>query len=429
MKKIVSWLCCATLAIGIFGCGQSRKSTDEIDVWHWMTDRQDAFETLAGQYEQETGIKVKLALFAPSDAYIQKIIAAAQANVLPDVYGILDKKKIFASFIKEGYVADLSADFYADNSAWERSLFAKAVDNNRFVDGNVDGVKAGIYGVPLDVTNIQMVYNRKLLKKAGIVKAPATFDAFLVAVEALRRVGIVPFVTGFGETWIVDCFALNYAFNIMGEDKVMATFRGEVPYTDPDWVKVFAVFKTLAEKGAFAEGIVTKGNKYAEQDFALERAAFSFDGSWAVNIYKSMNPGLDYGVAPLPVINAQAPMRVWGGAGSSFVVNNGSVNKDKAIAFLKWLTAKPQQAYLSAQTNNLPSNREAGAHVPKILGDFAKAMENSTHPRVWPLNEDPLVVEAFDKGIQAIMIGEKTPDQIAREVQAVKARQMERTKR
>jgi ABC-type glycerol-3-phosphate transport system substrate-binding protein len=148
-----------------------------------------------------------------------------------------------------------------------------------------------------------------------------------------------------------------------------------------------------------------------------------------VNIYRSMNPSLDYGVAPLPVIDKTNPMRVWGGAGSSFVVNSVSDNKDKAIAFLKWLTDAPQQVYLSQQTNNLPSNREASISIPKILGDFSTAMENSTHPSVWELNEDPVVVEAFDKGIQAIMIAEKTPEQVAQDVQSIKVRQMEKTKR
>ncbi len=423
MKTFISWLCCAALILTAFGCGQAGKSADQIEVWHWMTDRQDVLETLAGKYEEETGIKVKLSLFAPSDAYSQKIIAAAQANVLPDIYGILDKKAIIGSFIKAGYVADLTAEFQANDGAWEKSLFTKALDNNRFIDGNADKVKPGIYGVPIDVSNIQMVYNRNLLKKAGITKAPVTFDEFLVAVQALKRVGIAPFVTGFGEMWLVDCFASSYAFNIMGEEKVIATFRGDVPYTDPDWIKVFAVFQTLAKKGVFMEGIVTKGNKYAEQDFALERAAFSFDGSWCVNIYKSMNPGLDYGVMLLPVIKTGYPMRIWGGAGSSLVVNELSQNKDKAIAFLKWLTAAPQQAYLSEETNNLPANREASASIPRILSDFSKAMENSTHPSVWALNEDPLVVEVFDRGIQAIMIGEKTPQEVAQEVQKAKSRQ------
>jgi ABC-type glycerol-3-phosphate transport system substrate-binding protein len=429
MKRLGAWLCCALLVVITCGCAQPKKAVNEIELWHWMTDRQDALEALARKYEQETGIRVKLSLFAPSDSYIQKIIAAAQANVLPDIYGILDKKTIFASFIKAGLVADLTSAFEADGNAWGKRFFVKAVDNNRFAVGNMDGVKPGIYGVPLDVSTVQMIYNRNLLKKAGIATVPATFEEFLAAVKALKRVGIVPFVTGFGETWIVDCFASNYAFNIMGEAKVMATFRGEVPYTDPDWMAVFTVFQTLAKKGAFIEGIVTKGNKYAEQDFALERAAFSFDGSWGVNIYKSMNPVLDYGVAPLPALKAANPMRVWGGAGSSLVVNALSPNKDKAVAFLQWITDTPQQAYLSEQTNNLPSNREASVGISPILGDFAKAMEQSTHPRVWILNEDPIVVEAFDKGIQSIIIGEKTPAQVAVEVQKIKLRQMGKVKR
>ena len=78
---------------------------------------------------------------------------------------------------------------------------------------------------------------------------------------------------------MADCFASNYAFNIMGEDKVMATYRGEVLYTNPDWIKVFNIFKRLKDAGAFYQGIVTKPNKEAEQDFALERAAFAFNGA------------------------------------------------------------------------------------------------------------------------------------------------------
>jgi ABC-type glycerol-3-phosphate transport system substrate-binding protein len=189
------------------------------------------------------------------------------------------------------------------------------------------------------------------------------------------------------------------------------------------------IFKTLASKNAFIEGIVTKGNKYAEQDFALERAAFAFNGYWCVNVYKNMNPKLDYGVAPLPAMDPSQPIKSWGGAGSSFVVNDSSPNKDKAIAFLKWLTAKGQQVFLSEQTSNLPSNKEALASIPPILADFARTVDNSTHPSIWPLNEDPLVAEAFDKGIQAIIIGEKTPQGVAEEVQKVKDRTTQRKAR
>jgi len=344
MKRQLGIFLCALL---LTGCGQKPKDSNQITLWHWMTDRHKALEELAARYEKETGINVKVDLFAPSDAYSQRIVASAQARVLPDVFGILDKKEIFASFIKNGFVADLTEEFQANDWAWEKSLFPKAVDVNRFTDDNIYSIKPGIYGVPLDVTNIQMLYNKRLLAKAGIDKIPETFSEFLDTIKALKRVGISGLVSGWGEMWMADCFASNYAFNIMGEEKIMATYRGEVSYTDRDWIKVFNVFKELNDAGAFVEGIVTKPNKDAEQDFALERAAFTFNGSWAVNVYHDMNPDLQYGVMLPPAINDKLPMRIWGGAGSSLVVNNRSPRKDKAIAFLKWLSAKDQQAYLA----------------------------------------------------------------------------------
>ncbi len=400
-----------------------------ITVWHWITDRHEVLKELAKKYQEETGVEVIFELYAPSDVYSQKIIAAAQAKILPDIFGILDKKSVFATFIESGYVADLSEEFVKDNSAWEKSLFPKALAANRFDEGNSYGIEPGIYGVPIDVTNVQMLYNKALLEKAGISKVPQTFDEFLEAIEALKRVGVSGLVSGWGELWLVNCFASNYAFNILGEDKVMATYRGKVPYTDPEWIEVLQVFATLRDKGALAEGVVTKANKYAEQDFALNRNAFAFNGSWCVNVYHKMNPHLDYGVMLPPKYSKNIPMRIWGGAGSSFVVNNSSDKKDKAIAFLKWLSAKEQQAYLSKETLNLPANRYALTDIPDVLSEFARAMDATTHPTIWPLDEHPLVVEAFDKGIQSIIIGEKTPQQVAEEVQKVKERQMAKKKK
>ena len=39
-----------------------------------------------------------------------------------------------------------------------------------------------------------------------------------------------------------------------------------------------------------------------------------------------------------------------------------------------------------------------------------------------------LVIEAFDRGIQSIIIGEKTPEQVAAEVQVIKEREMAKRK-
>jgi len=434
MTKKVAWLFCVSVflscIIGFIGCVKKPEKITGITVWHWMTDRQDAFNVLREIYEKEKGIKINFELYAPSDAYTQKVMAAAQTDTLPDIFGILGEKRVFASFIKAGHVADLTEEMDAENGKWGGVFFSKALDVNRFLLGNQFGVEPGIYGVPIDVMNIQMLYNKALFRKAGLNpdSPPSTWNEFIRAGERLKAANIPVLVSGWGEIWLIDCFASNYAFNIMGEEKVIATIRGDVPYTDPDWIRVFTIFKELSEMGMLAQGVVTMVNKTAEQIFANERAAFAFNGSWCVNVYRGMNPGLEYGAMLPPKISDEHPMAIWGGAGSSFMVNAKSKNREKAIEFLKWLTDKEQQVFLAKSTLNLPSNKYSLTEIPPILAQFADDMERTTHPSILPVAEFPRVIETFNKGIQSIITGEKTPEQLAKEIQKVKEREMRERK-
>lgn len=444
-------LCCAF----IFGCAkttpvevgktegkkpQAAKTGKKILVWHWLSDREDTLNKLSQEYEKLSGVKVifqeKLTdingikiifeLYAPPDAYSQKVRVAAQTNTLPDIYGILAVKKDFASFIKAGHVADLSGYMYANEGEWKNSLFEKALAVNEFLPGNEYDVPPGIYGVPIDVMNIQMLYNKDLFKKAGIDPSnpPRNWQEFLEIAKKLKQAKIEGLVSGWAEVWMIDCFASNYAFNIMGEEKVIDTIKGKVAYTDPDWIKVFSLFKEMQDAGLLAKGLVNMINKVAEQMFANEKAALAFNGSWCVNVYRGMNPNLNYGVMLPPAYSNKYPMRIWGGAGTSFVVNGRSKVKNDAILFLKWITEREHQIFLAEQTYNLPSNKDSLIAINPILAEFANDMDKITHPNTLPVQEYPRVIEAFDKGVQSILIGEKTPEQVAQEVQSVKLREM-----
>ena len=427
--RIISlFLASFVLFSGLFsGCApKNETASPSVTIWHWMTDRDSVFQELAKRYEAKTGIKVVFELYAPSDAYSQKVRAAAQGQNLPDIFGLLAESRDFASFIKAGHVLDLTPYMEENNASWKNSFFAKALAVNQFMDDNVYSVKAGIYGVPIDVTSIQMLYNKTLFKQLGLNpnKPPQTFQEFLNIGKKLKEANLQGLVSGWGETWMIDCLANNYAFNIMGKEKFLATLRGQVPYTDPDWVKVFSLFKDMQDSGVLANGLVTMINKTAEQIFSNERAVFAFNGSWCVNVYHGMNPSLEYAAMLPPKVSDKYPISIWGGAGSSFIVNARSRNKEEAVKFLKWLTDAPQQAYLAEATNNLPANKNCLRKIPPILAQFADGMEVATHPNTWGISEFPAVIEAFDKGIQSIIIGEKTPEQIAGQVQKLKEREM-----
>lgn len=409
---------------------QNLENQDTIVVWHYMTDRAAVLDKLALDYEKQTGVKVKFELYAPTEIYSQKVRAAAQTNTLPDVFSVLGEKRELASFIKAGYIANIASDLEKDNSAWKNTMFSKAIEMDMFEKTNAYGVEPGYYGVPLDMMNIQMVYNKKLFRKAGLdaENPPKTWSEFIDAVRKLRKAGIQPLIGGWSEIWMIDCLASNFAYNIMGDQKIIATIKGEVPYTDKDWVKVFELFDELRKEDAYASGIVAMVNKRAELLFATERAAIAFNGSWCVNVYSEMNPNLEYGAMLVPKISDKFPINIWGGAGVHFMVNAKSFNKVKALAFLKWLTEEPQQAYYAKNTKNLPANKDAVKDIPVILRQFADDMDNINHPRFLPVQESPVVIETFDKGIQSIIIGEKTPLQLAEELVVVKKREMQKSK-
>jgi ABC-type glycerol-3-phosphate transport system substrate-binding protein len=431
MRKIFFLLLASCfLLLSFLGCGKQEQTIAQktITVWHWMTDREPAFQELAKRYAALTGIKINFELYAPSDAYSQKVRAAAQGANLPDIFGILGEKRDFASFIKAGHILDLTGYMDADGGRWRKAFFSKALAVNEFSAGNSYGIKAGTYGVPIDITTIQMVYNKDLFRQLGLDpdQPPLTFAEFLKIGKKIKQAKYQGLVSGWCELWLIDCLANNYAFNIMGKDKVLATIRGEVPYTDPDWVKVLRLFQEMQESGVLATGIVTMINKTAEQLFANARAAFAFNGSWCVNVYKGMNPNLNYAAMLPPKVSDEYPIAIWGGAGSSFMANARSENKEEAVKFLRWLSDDEQQSYLSEATNNLPANKQSAQNNPKINTMFALGLDYATHPHAWDVSEFSLVIETWDKGIQSIILGEKTPVQVAAETQAVKDREMAR---
>jgi ABC-type glycerol-3-phosphate transport system substrate-binding protein len=432
MRNDFTWLR-TTALLGLLAllsaCGKREaRGPNDLLLWHWMTDREEALQQLSDQYAKEKGVTVHLELYAPSDAYASKVRAAAQTSTLPDIFGVLGESRDLASFITSGHVANLESALKANAGAWQKQFFPKALATTSFQEGNQYNVPPGFYGVPLDVTNIQMLYNKALFKQAGLNPevAPKTWGQFIEAWHQLKAAGIPGLVSGWGETWMIDCLANNYAFNIMGEKKVLDTFRGKVPYTDPDWIRVLSLFEEIRREELLVPGAVTMVNKTSEQTFANGKAAFAFNGSWCVNVYKGMNPDLQYGAMLPPAVSDKFPMRIWGGAGSSFMANAKSDRLPQAIAFLQWLSGPEQQAYLAKETLNLPANKNSLKEIPGVLASFASQMDHTTHPSQWPLTENPTVLEAFDKGIQSILIGEKTPTDVASEVEALKQRQSPR---
>lgn len=410
----------------LVGCTPQNISREKkIVIWHWMIDRKGALEELAIRYKKQTGVTVEFKLFFPPDIYSQKVVAAARAGTLPEIFGILGEMKTLGSFIAAGHILNLMPFMEEAGGEWRNSFYPQTLEVVTFREKNTYGVASGVYGVPIDTTMMQFLYHKDLFKKGGINPEipPETFEEFVRYAQSVKeKTGAYGFICGWGEGWLLNCLATEWAMNLMGEERFIKTIEGEVKYTDEDWVKVFSLFAQLRDSGILAPNITTMINKEAEDAFAKDKAVFSFNGSWSVNVYQQLNPNLEYAFFPLPKIVLSRPVRIWGGAGSAFMVNAKSPFRNEAVKFLRWLTSKEQQEFLILKTNNLPAIRGCETNLSPLLKTLVDDFNKLTHPNIWPRNEDSRVLEVMNTGLQQIILGLTTPQKLARDIQETKER-------
>lgn len=130
----------------------------------------DTLQKAAEQFEQETGVKVKIEDWAYSDAY-QKILTLAEAGNMPDaMYG-------FASWTREfkeaGYIVCaedyISQDLYNDFSEAARGVCS--------ADGKM-------WTLPSYMSVRTVLFNKNMLDAAG-VSVPSTWEEFLEIAPSL----------------------------------------------------------------------------------------------------------------------------------------------------------------------------------------------------------------------------------------------------
>jgi ABC-type glycerol-3-phosphate transport system substrate-binding protein len=412
--------------LGAAGCGEKsdKPKTVKIVFWEWWADQQSIFDGMAKEYEAKTGVKVQFELSAPVGAdYFNKVQAAAQANTLPDIIGLAGGGEFLARYINANKIFEITNELNANGFEWRNSFFPRALDAFYYDENNAYQVRPKTFwGLPVSVMNIQIYYNKDLFQKAGLdpEKPPKTWQEFLEAGDKLNAAGIPPFIVGFGDLWIDYTFFNAYSWAYLGEQKIRDLWLGKLPYTDAGLVSTLKRVEDLRDHKILYPGSTSMANKEAEINFANQKAAMMLNGSWAVNVYKGMNPAINLGVFPFPKpTDAQFPMYIIGGVGKGCAITANSEFPEAAVAFLRWFTAKEQQVRLAKEAHEIPANFNSMEDLDPLLKGFAAGMRNLTPDLK---NEEKFEVrEALSKGMQSILIGEAKPEEIL--IQAQEAKQ------
>ncbi|MDR0724322.1 MAG: extracellular solute-binding protein [Endomicrobium sp.] len=400
---------------------ENLSSNADIVVWHWMPEKQKTFEALAQKYLQETGVKVIFEKYFPKDVYRNKISMAQTSSKLPEIFSPLAEKREVASFIQEGFVTNLSKDL--NEGSWKDIFFSEALVKDYYESGNDWAIEPGIYSIPLDMQSLVIFYNKDLFVKAGVDPnaPPVTWREFIEIGKRLKQANIKPFVSGFAQGWFIGSFARFYERELLGESDLLKTIDGTIPYTDEKWVKIFSLFKEMQDNGLVKPTVINMTNNEAEKEFASGKVAMLFGGSWALPMYINDKEQLSIGIFLPPPIFKDVKVRSFIDGRTYFYVNQASVNKQKAIDFLKWLTQEPQQILLAQETLSIPSNKEIQKELPKIVNTFYENMKNFYKPLL--KQESWQVTNYFNTNLQAVIIGQKTPEQAVKDIQIEKEKQ------
>jgi arabinogalactan oligomer/maltooligosaccharide transport system substrate-binding protein len=282
-------------------------------------------------------------------------------------------------------------------------------DTSDFQSGPLNTTKyqGKTYGVPSVTDTLGLLYNKDLLKKAGIAAPPTTWDELIADAEQIKE------RTGAYGTYVnPDTYFLLPLLYGEGTD-LADTSTKKITVNSPEAVKAITTAKKIYDN---ASAPVDFANSYdnMQASFKNGKVAMLVQGPWSVSddltgsAFKGKEDNLGY--APVPAGSsgkAQAPT-----GGHDLVVYQGSPNLDASYLLARFMTSTASQVAVAKGTGTLPTRTSAyTAQItsdPKVAG-FQKIMATA-RPRValpqvgslfTPLQQQYIKILQGDVGVQA----------------------------
>ena len=376
------------------------------------------FVDVAKKYEAlHPGVWVEL-IQESDDSVKGKTKALVASNSLPDVY-FTWTGSWGENFVRGKRAVDLTPVIGPDTE-WGKTLATAAVSAFQY--------NSKLYGIPLYLDAKFMGYNKSLFEKAGITE-PKTFDDLLSACASLKKTGVTPISFGNKEGWP----GVHYAGQLLAYNVPQATLEKDfVPetakYTDPGYVESLKQYKQIIDE--CSDGSGTNGSSYASalQQFSNGKSAMyyqeiiEFDQSTADGALKREN----FGFFKLPVPkDAKGDVKAIEGAPEGYMINAASKNVPLAIDFMRFVTSAENGKILSAPPYGQPSATVGGYSAESMnptVVDGLKVIADSSYLMPWlDTANPPRVAAAWLSGLQALIGGSMTPEQVMERVKEAAA--------
>ncbi len=285
---------------------------------------------------------------------------------------------------------------------------------------NVDGQQ---YAVPTKQSFVDIIYyNKEMFAQVGYDQFPDTYDKFIDAVTKLKEAGITPISLGDKEQWpLQSSYVSIIGDRFTGSDFLPAVLEKKAKFTDPEFVKALSVIEELAKLGAFNTDANNMDSVQAQDYFIQGKAAMHISSSTVDGRVRINNEEADkFGIAIFPSVEGGKgdPKKSAGVVQYGIAIKSGLSEKKKAAAeeFLKFFVNEDLYKELIRNGIVVPAKVEMPEDGSKYLEEMLALTGNGTAP-VFDAVVPTQVVDVLQNGLQALIIGQETPEKLAQEVQ------------
>ncbi len=367
MKKYIF----ITLILSLFAlnCGGDKNEPSangevEIVFWHsFVSSTVPALNELIAKFEKENpGIHIKAQYIPTGDALIQKLITAIQSKTAPDISWL--HSDFMENLVDADAIYKMDEFINSDDGITQEDL-----DDIYPALRQSASWRGTLYSMPMEATNLALLYNKDMLKAAGLdpEHPPKTWKELHEYAKKLTfdknndgtfdQVGFfVPVYPAAGPQgpWMVWQF-MPYLWQAGGF--LVDSAQTHVMYNEEAGVEALTLWKQM-----YQEQKLSSFTTDFDVAFTSKRLAMAMDGPWNLPRYKDLLKNLNWAFAPLPAGPKKQATVV---GGEYLAIFKQSQHPKEAWKFLKWMIRPDIQAFWAMKSGYLPI-RHAVHNVPEF---------------------------------------------------------------
>ncbi len=369
----------------------------------WGTEDANNFKNIFSAFPYATVTYVQ----KDPATYDADLLSALAAGTGPDVFEMSnrDLPKM------QAVLAPLPAAYAAN--------FNMLTLQNDFPDVVAQDFSAGtssIYGLPLSIDTLAMVYNKDLFNSAGIAVPPKTWDGFDADIAKLRQVNAQGQLTQAaaaigGSTASIanapDLLSLLMLQNgtPMTNDAVTAATFASTANAAPG-IAAFNFYLQFANAGSpyytWSDGM---GDSTA--DFVAGKVAVIFAYQADLAAIKAKAPFLNFGVAPMPQATGATVAVNYPKYDGFVAAKAGQVSA--AWSFILYLTTTPGNGTIYQEASGKPPALRTDIAADLTDPNLAVFASQALTSKSWHEPDDAKVQAAFDAAIRSAASGATDP--------------------